>query len=98
MSNLRGYLTLQLAQSCRQSSPSIVGSVVGNSCSVCAALVKSPAFVGVGTTNDDDDDSAEVSLYDRFRNMAGTRYALNGPVGRFCSRHRCATFAIRCAD
>jgi hypothetical protein len=32
----------------------------------------------VGTPNDDDDDSAEVSLYDRFRNMAGTRYALMG--------------------
>jgi hypothetical protein len=78
ISNLRGYLILQLEQSCRQSSPSTAGSVVGNRCSVRVALENSPLFLSVGTS---DDDSAEVSLYDRFLNMAGTLYAFRGLGG-----------------
>jgi hypothetical protein len=59
ISNLRGYLTLQLEQSCKQSSPSIAGLVVGKRSSVLVAFANSPLFFDVGTS---DDDNADDSL------------------------------------
>lgn len=53
--NLLGYLIVQLAQSCRQSSPSTAGSVVGNNASVVRALENSPGFFCVATDTLDDD-------------------------------------------
>ena len=54
----------------------MAGSVVGNKSAVLVAFANSPLLLGVGTSGADD--SAEDSLYDRFLNMAGTRYALLG--------------------
>jgi hypothetical protein len=66
--NFRGYLTSQLAQSCKHSSPSTSGVVFGNNASLVGALVNSPGFLFmVGTLKEE---FLGVSLYARFFRVA----------------------------